>query len=236
MPPAAEAPSTRLSDGVGFATLRPTCAEASSQLVENMRATLRQAQERSQVEREIERLTALMHGGPAPPSAEHAERLPRLQSGAPTPLNKNARDRSRFDSNEGVPSRIPEGDHFAMHWPDAQDASAHASGHSGEAAGTPIAAQMTQQVETTVMWVQQLLESVHFVDSDQVLEPGASLLSIVQPRMRHQKEESLQRSLQAFSEKKEDEKEFDERAAFFRRQALQEALKARPRHHPEQAD
>lgn len=79
---------------------------------------------------------------------------------------------------------------------------------------------MTEQIESTVMWVQQLLESVHFVDSDAKLDPGASLLSIVQPRLRHQKDEALMRSLKLFSEKKQEEKEFDVHAVFFRGQAL----------------
>ena len=32
---------------------------------------------------------------------------------------------------------------------------------------------MAEEIETTVMWVQQLLESVHFVESEDVFEPGA---------------------------------------------------------------
>merc|ERR1719401_1469308 len=94
---------------------------------------------------------------------------------------------------------------------------------------TPIASQMTQEIETTVMWVQQLLESVHFVESDTALDPGASLLSIVQPRLRHQKDEALAKSLKLYNEKKEEEKEFDERAAFFRRQALEAVSQSRDR-------
>lgn len=80
---------------------------------------------------------------------------------------------------------------------------------------------MAQEVETTVMWVQQLLESVHFIESDTALDPGASLLSIVQPRLRLQKDEALQQSLQHFHEKKEAEQDVDERAALFRKRALQ---------------
>eukprot|EP00401_Gymnodinium_catenatum_P007993 CAMPEP_0117531334 /NCGR_PEP_ID=MMETSP0784-20121206/38806_1 /TAXON_ID=39447 /ORGANISM="" /LENGTH=313 /DNA_ID=CAMNT_0005327707 /DNA_START=14 /DNA_END=953 /DNA_ORIENTATION=- len=93
----------------------------------------------------------------------------------------------------------------------------------GKGGGSPdvaVAAQMTTEIEATVMWVQQLLESVHFVESDAPLDPGASLLSIVQPRLRHQKDEALHRSLKLFSQKKEEEQEFDTQAAFFRGQAL----------------
>merc|ERR1712187_608372 len=92
---------------------------------------------------------------------------------------------------------------------------------SGALAPKNISDQMSQQIETTVMWVQQLLESVHFIESDRSLEPGASLLSIVQPRLRHQKDEARHRSLTLFEEKKETEKEIDEHAALFRRRALQ---------------
>jgi hypothetical protein len=79
---------------------------------------------------------------------------------------------------------------------------------------------MGEQVESTVMWVQQMLESVHFVDSDAQLDPGASLKSIVQPRLRHQKDEALKRSQKYFNEKKQEEKEYDVQKVFFRSQAL----------------
>merc|ERR1712232_1479557 len=103
-------------------------------------------------------------------------------------------------------------------------------GSSGSGANVScgtVAEQMTEQIESTVMWVQQLLESVHFVDSDAMLDPGASLVSTVQPRLRHQKDEALMRSLKLFSEKKQEEKEFDVHAVFFRGEALKsvQALK-----------
>merc|ERR1712187_731071 len=85
---------------------------------------------------------------------------------------------------------------------------------SGALAPKNISDQMSQQIETTVMWVQQLLESVHFVESDEALEPGASLLSIVQPGRRHQKDIALTQSVNLFHEKKEEEEAEDETAVF----------------------
>lgn len=99
-------------------------------------------------------------------------------------------------------------------------------GQSAAASSTKtLTSEMTEEIETTVMWVQQLLESVHFVESEDVLEPGASLLSIVQPGRRGQKEIALHQSVNLFHEKKEEEEDADDEAPKFRNRALQ-AVKA----------
>merc|ERR1712046_548788 len=94
------------------------------------------------------------------------------------------------------------------------------SAQSGRAS-VPMAEQMAQEIETTVMWVQQLLECVHLASSpDAELEPGASLLKYLQPGRRYQKDQAVHKSTTFFHEKKEAEKEADEKAVIFRGQAL----------------
>lgn len=281
----------RLSDGVAFATVQPRFSEASAQLVELMRATLRHAQEigaavgeaesvagRAQeaaaaaegaateeelrmAELEIERLSASLasgtSGAPAkdrnlPPSpvpsmlqTQGAERFERLvTSGSdqkPLASHGPPGTQSRASTTESLPVVTDAGSGSgpqpiltaessrAPSLPALREAlGAGASRRqSGGPESSSQAAQMAQEVETTVMWVQQLLESVHFVESDTALEPGASLLSVVQPRPRHQKDEALHSSLKFFQEKKEAEAEVDEHAALFRRRALQNVAQQR---------
>merc|ERR1740117_966871 len=92
---------------------------------------------------------------------------------------------------------------------------------AGASSEKTLTAEMAEEIETTVMWVQQLLESVHFAQSEDVLEPGSSLLTIVQPGRRQQKDLALQQSMNLFHEKKEGEQDAeDETALLFRDQAL----------------
>lgn len=243
-----QAGTAKLSDGVGFATVKPKFSDASSQLVELMRATLRHAQEisvsvgeaeataesvkeaiamtdnvttpaeRRIVEAEIERLSASMFLWPDVDSKSDGDKrtqsmLPAL---VPTVASVAHTDASVGDASDGN---------------SAGNVGASPSEFSADVGGSrpaisiggskSVASQMNKEIERTVMWVQQLLESVHFIESDKSLEPGASLLSIVQPRLRHQKDEARHRSLTLFEEKKETEKEIDEHAALFRRRALQ---------------
>ncbi|CAK0849738.1 unnamed protein product [Prorocentrum cordatum] len=90
-----------------------------------------------------------------------------------------------------------------------------------------LAAALSQEVEATVMWVQRLLESARFTGSEEALAPGASLLSVVQPRLRHQRDEALGRSRALFRDMKEAEGEADEHAAVFRRWAMEAVLAKR---------
>lgn len=90
--------------------------------------------------------------------------------------------------------------------------------------GSDVSSDMVEQIETTVMWVQQLLESIHFVESDREAEPGASLLSIVQPGRRHQKEIAVAQSVNLFHEKKEEEEDAEDDAPKFRGKALQAVM------------
>jgi len=308
----------RLSDGVGFATLKPTFSDASAQLVELMRATLRHAQEitaavgeaegaaeqaqgavvavtaatadaeRRVVESEIERLSASLFSQKLPEVAADSGRS-RLGTFAPASMSAAAVSAAAAAASNTASVAASSASAAAVAAPTAATASAAAApeepsesspcgtsssgavaaplemspasaGHAAAAASTAaapppaepaavlaapslplgpvsrsnvrlkggggggprsITSQMTEEIETTVMWVQQLLESVHFIDSDTALEPGASLLSIVQPGRRHQKDEALHQSLTLFHEKKEEEEEADEHAIFFRKHALQ---------------
>jgi len=233
-----QAGKAKLSDGVGFATVKPRFSDASAQLVELMRATLRHAQEISVSVGEAEAIAesaketvAMTDAATTPAERRTAEsEIERLSACcAPEPPDSKADSERRAQlappaagASAGDPPSGVCGASNAGSPPDESGADA-----SGPHAVTPaggsesVASQMTQEIERTVMWVQQLLESVHFIESDRSLEPGASLLSIVQPRLRHQKDEARHRSLTLFEEKKETEKEIDEHAALFRRRALQ---------------
>jgi len=105
--------------------------------------------------------------------------------------------------------------------------SLQAGNYSMAGSTTTASAEMTEEIETTVMWVQQLLESVHFVESEQSLEPGVSLLSIVQPGRRIQKDIALNQSVHLFHEKKEEEEDAEDDAPVFRGSALQTVLAQR---------
>lgn len=280
-----DASNRQISNGVGFATLKPKFSDASAQLVELMRATLRQAQEISVAvgeaegtaekaraavattmdatteaesriaEAEIAKLTLKLSGTSDAPSVAGGDKLRPAILSTSMASSVNLASSANLtnlaaSANIGAslaPSPVAVHDAVASeegvlsgsaNSADLQDTSGNGavtaldvSGNSGMipgGGGTKSAAvQMSQEIETTVMWVQQLLESVHFIESDTALEPGASLLSIVQPRLRHQKDEALNQSMKHFNEKKEAEKEVDERAAFFRRQALQAAIAQR---------
>lgn len=109
-------------------------------------------------------------------------------------------------------------------------------GQSAATFGTKtLTSEMAEEIETTVMWVQQLLESVHFVESEDVFEPGASLLSIVQPGRRGQKEIAVHQSVHLFHEKKEEEEDADEERSKFRNRALQ-AVQMRRQEAKEEAE
>lgn len=247
-------PTEAPGGGVAFAAIKPTFSEASAQLVEQMRATLRHAQEISTAVGEAEAAAASAREAAAVADAavleeelqierEELERLlrPQERSAIPsatpsaTPAPPMAPASSLALQPSSVNAAAPSSASSASPSDSAAGLAAVPTGsHLGSAGGAPIgsasprggrqesvASQMTQEVETTIMWVQQLLESVHLIESDTPLQPGASLLSIVQPRPRHQKDEALQQSLALFREKKETEEEADERAAAFRRQALE---------------
>jgi len=225
-----------LTNGVGFATLKPSFPEASSHLVEQMRNTLRTAQEISVAVGEAERAADKAHAvvvatteaeTPAErrSAAAHMARLSaalaqrsadanRQADGDKSPRIASSGDKTLRSSQTTAPIRFNEATQLGTSVPKSSTSAS-------------ISKQMTQEIETTVMWVQQFLESVHFMESDATLEPGASLLSIVQPRMRHQKDEAVQRSLTLFHEKKEDEEETDECTVHFRNQALQAVMAQR---------
>lgn len=271
------ADETPLSGAMGFATLRPTYPEASAQLVELMRATLRHAQEitaavgeaevtasraqsavsavdtattqaeRRVVESEIDKLSAWL-APPAPTTDKGNQRYaaPAYYTSAVTSTSMAsstalaADSTPRFVTEKAAASQTASADQPAAPekadsgtWPpgstsgdgsgqcgDAEHASAQGAGGaeaSNSGSEKHIALEMAEEIETTVMWVQQLLESVHFIDSDTKLEPGASLLSIVQPGRRHQKDVALHQSKKVFREKKEAEEEDDLNTSLFRR-------------------
>lgn len=285
----------KLGGTMGFATLRPTFPEASAQLVELMRATLRHAQEitaavgeaegaakraqaavatvdaattqveRRVVESEIDKLSAWL----APPkqpdgsgTADKGNYRSALAASMPSALAAT----SQVTTTSATAQQPSQGSSATSALPQAApaqnattDAAAVAGQEDGPSSGTgsfplassgldgglrgegesaavqgarlaeslrdkdgtgkpSVALEMAEEIETTVMWVQQLLESVHFIDSDTPLEPGASLLSIVQPGRRHQKDIALDQSKIVFREKKEAEEEDDDlNTAIFRR-------------------
>eukprot|EP00928_Gymnodinium_smaydae_P090673 TRINITY_DN74432_c0_g1_i1.p1 TRINITY_DN74432_c0_g1~~TRINITY_DN74432_c0_g1_i1.p1 ORF type:complete len:236 (+),score=73.05 TRINITY_DN74432_c0_g1_i1:47-754(+) len=229
----AEPAVERLSDGIGFATVRPSGADASAQLVELMRTTLRHAQEISSAVADAEACAARARKVAAAAVASTTDRERDL---AQSELERLSAALSAHAGGGASPAAVSVSPQESLAPVDAVlPAGAGADSRQlvpALSTGTgALAKQMSQEIETTVMWVQQLLESVHFVDSDTPLDPGASLLSVVQPRLRHQKDEALQRSLKLFNEKKEEEQEFDERAAIFRGQALQAVARAQRERH-----
>lgn len=284
----------KLGGTMGFATLRPTFPEASAQLVELMRATLRHAQEitaavgeaegaakraqaavatvdaattqveRRVVESEIEKLSTWLAPPKQPDSGTTDKGTYRSALAASMPSALSATSQVTTSSAiaqqpslaTSATSALPSG---APAQNATTDAAAVAGQEDGPSSGTgnfplassgldgglrgesesaavqgarlaeslrdkdgtgkpSVALEMAEEIETTVMWVQQLLESVHFIDSDTPLEPGASLLSIVQPGRRHQKDIALDQSKVVFREKKEAEEEDDDlNTAIFRR-------------------
>lgn len=214
-----------------FATLKPTFSDASSQLVIRMRATLRRAQEitttvgeaelaaqraqakvrlvdsltteaeRQCVDSEIQRLADAIYGRNAdkvvnPPNLVSPPKMP---GASEDPIVAT-------ETREGLLPSAPK--------------EMLTTAQSGRAS-VPVAEQMAQEIETTVMWVQQLLECAHLASSpDAELEPGASLLKYLQPGRRYQKDQAVHKSTEFFHEKKEAEKEADERAVIFRGHAL----------------
>lgn len=290
----------KLSKGVGFATLQPTFPDASAQLVELMRATLRHAQEitavvgeaegaaeraqckvqivnssttageRQRVDSEIERLTTWLN---RPPPVEEKswidkyrnkerEKLEVPQSGTqpispsttftapvstsqekayvPSPppiLQSNSGPTLAAAVEEGVASTtsinsqaVANSDNAGSVATTGLSSSALVKAApsnlpstmpSATASGKTLASEMAEEIETTVMWVQQLLESVHFVESNEVMEGGASLLGAVQPGRRHQKEIALTQSVNLLHEKKAEEEDAEDETAVFRSLALQ---------------
>eukprot|EP00927_Polykrikos_kofoidii_P075151 TRINITY_DN71222_c0_g1_i1.p1 TRINITY_DN71222_c0_g1~~TRINITY_DN71222_c0_g1_i1.p1 ORF type:complete len:245 (-),score=33.97 TRINITY_DN71222_c0_g1_i1:88-792(-) len=224
----------RLNDGVRFATLKPNSSDASAHFVELMRATLKHAQEISASVGEAEAVTAHARGVAAAVDAsiteEERDRVEKEIKRLSTSLHTSQlTPHVGFQAVDGPHAGGTSARGFVDYQNTAVANPASSAGPSGHhhVPTHSTAAQMTQEIETTVMWVQQLLESVHLVESGTAVEPGSSLLSIVQPRSRHQKDEALQRSLKLFNTKKQEEKEFDEHAVIFRRQAVQAALAAR---------
>jgi len=243
-------------DSVGFATLQPNFSDASAQLVEQMRATLRQAQEIiaavGEAESTVERTrAALIATDSAATEAELLIAESEIERLSATFGNQGVRPAQSASAHltasstmnlatisESAPASGP-----AITSEKSGPLAASAAGMSpladgvglalpSDGDGQSVAGQMTKEIETTVMWVQQLLESVHFTESDEALEPGASLLHIVQPRLRQQKDDAVNHSLVLFNEKKETEKDVDEHAAFFRSQALQAVSSQKIRGNP----
>jgi len=298
----------KLSKQVGFATLKPTFPDASAQLVELMRATLKHAQEitaavgeaegaaeraqckvqtvdslttaaeRRIVDSEIERLTTWLN---RPPPVEEKSwidkyrkldklgdklEVPQIGQQQPTasPPTTLTMPMSLSQEKEKVsvssPPPVPptsgptlaaaveegtapttsgssqavgnggSGDNAGLMASTALSngsvvkttaATHHPTVHSATTSGQTLTSEMAEEIETTVMWVQQLLESVHFVESDEVMEPGASLLGAVQPGRRHQKEIALSQSVHLLHEKKEEEEDAEDETAVFRSLALQ---------------
>jgi len=274
-------------DGVVFATLKPKFSDASAQLVELMRATLRHAQDIcaavGEAEHTAEQARAAIHAGEA--AASDAEitsaqlEMQRLRAAMdrPPPKAKKAKDPEGAGTGESVappspmppaapvsaqqaaaapppsagvsedaglgggatgastaslpaPSDAPDAVGTAASSPTARPrgvaggiAAEGATSEPGGSGPQSTAAQMSQEIETTVMWVQQLLESVHSIETDTELAPGTSLLSVVQPRLRHSKDAALKKGLAQFHEKKEIEKEEEEQQALtlFRSRALE---------------
>jgi hypothetical protein len=250
-----------LSDGVGFATLKNTFPDASAQLVELMRATLRHAQEitasvgdaelateqahtavttvdsmttaaeRRVVDAEIEKVTRWLN-----PAMQRSGNLPAGISATTAPSSNSALAASGDDAALGVPQAgngygagSSNGGQAGLDMSVASTApvgSTASSFSNVSARNIDVSGDMAEQIETTVMWVQQLLESVHFAESEEGLESGASLLSIVQPGRRTQKDNAIKNSVSLFHEKKEEEEDAEDEAPFFRFQALQ-AVQAR---------
>jgi len=299
----------KLSKGVGFATLKPTFPDASAQLVELMRATLRHAQEitaavgeaegaaeralskvqtvdssttaaeRRVVDSEIDRLTTWLNRPPPVEEKSWIEKFRSKEKGdkaevqsagqqqqLATPTSTLTVPMSSSQEREKVsvtspppvlpPSSSPAATGEESTAPtttgSSQPSQQGISGGSAETAGSgasfappngagakmaaatnpltvqsttrsgkTLTSEMAEEIETTVMWVQQLLESVHFVESDEVMEPGASLLGAVQPGRRHQKEIALSQSVHLLHEKKEEEEDAEDETAVFRSLALQ---------------
>merc|ERR1719420_1547168 len=90
-----------------------------------------------------------------------------------------------------------------------------------------IAAELENEIQLTVMWVQQLLELVHVVESGEKVEVGKSLIDMVRPGALRTKKDALSQSLGLFREKKEDDEEFDSKAQVFRNQAMSHVMAAR---------
>jgi len=224
MPPKQD--ESRLSDGVGFVSVNPNFSDSSAKLMDFVRVTLKHAQEitatvdqaeqiadqafrctngveldKEWMEQEVARLQSILGIKPA-------DGVPRV---VPPPPAKSA-------SGEAQPT-APIAQQGATGLPEGVTLSA--------GAGEPIAEQMNYEIQITVMWVQQLLELVHVVESGEKVEAGKSLIDMVRPGALRTKKDAVAQSLGLFREKKEDDEEFDSRDAVFRGQAMSHVMAQR---------
>lgn len=214
--------NVRLSDGVGFVSVNPTFGDSSAQLMDYVRVTLKHAQEITVTVDQAEQ------------SADAA-----LRCTNSVELNKEWMEQevTRLQSNLGIkpvggvanvvpPPSSKSGDTQ----PDPASASPGANSGAPEGfslsagAGEPIADELANEIQITVMWVQQLLELVHVVESGEKVEAGKSLIDMVRPGGGATKKDALSQSLGLFREKKEDDEEFDSRAQVFRNQAMSHVM------------
>lgn len=205
---------------VAFATLKPTFSDAAGQLVVVMRATLQGAQDIATAVGEAERTAQRCKNIVQDVDSATTERESQLVHSELYRLAQrayvNRLDDPVMRNRPSRPNSPVNGDRGAADGTTSASSSLVPTCVSTK----PISEQMALETETTVMWVQQLLESVHFIGSDKALEPGSSLLSMVQPKPKHDKDYAMHRSLVLFNEKKESEKNVDELAAIFRHKAL----------------
>jgi len=218
-----EVADARLSDGVGFVSVNPNFSDSSAQLMDFVRATLKHAQEitatvdqaeqtadlalrctnsveldREWMEQEVARLQSILGIKPPPVEGTPVAKSVPPQASKTGDAPKEAAATAPPDATPGLPEGVT----------------------LSAGAGEPIADQMAKEIQITVMWVQQLLELVHVVESGEKVEAGKSLIDMVRPGALRTKKDALAQSLGLFREKKEDDEEFDSRAQVFRNQAM----------------
>lgn len=262
----------RLSDNVGFATLKDSLPISAASLMDYTRDTLRRAKEIAQTLEEADQLAEeawrrseeiLQETAQWTAAAGETSQEEQRPGGLELALVQS-HPSAPFHAAPGGPPETPKPNAARPGSPKEKPASkeAHTAGGRAAAAmymkgesaawesiqkdgreGRVLAAEMREQITSSVMWVQQLLELVNTAESTSSFGPGESLkkptaASLFGDEQKAEgaadgsdrnlpklKEMALSRSQEKYQEKKADEQaEEDALAASFRNSALTQVL------------
>lgn len=223
--PGAVVASPSNTAGVAFATLKPKLHDASTQWVDSMRGTLRHAREINNALAEAEvavskaravgaAIDAATGDAELRSAASEIDRITTFLTTGVRPTEKSSSPLQpspvalAFVQAADSPSSTPVGSLASGYGPSGASVGAFAMS-AGSMPGTGLgdpasAAQMEQEIDTTAIWVQQIMDTVQLMEANFKHDKGASLAPVLQEKMRQHDRTALRTALALDGQRKDD--------------------------------